>query len=182
MPGRERRPSQVQREADASHALQRSVVLSGQAGCGKTCFAEAHFKRPFILKTLDGMQRIPADCDGLIFDDMRFDARGLALTPEQCINLLDVTRASSICCRHYDGPIPCLPRIFTTNLMPHQIFPMGENDEQDLGIKRRYRCYKNIKRGELYMVPPSQSDGLFDSDDEDQFFQVHSSLAGGIAA
>ena len=47
---------------------------------------------------------------------MRFDEKGLGLTPEEMIALLDVKRETAIKCRHYDGVIPCLPRIFTTNL------------------------------------------------------------------
>ena len=61
---------------------QRAVLLPGDAGIGKTCFAMAHFQRPYVLKTLDQLKDIPGDCDGLIFDDMRFDAKGVRSKPE----------------------------------------------------------------------------------------------------
>ena len=54
----------------------------------------------------------------LIFDDMRFDKEGLDLSPEQMICLLDAKEQVAIKCRHYDGIVPCIPRIFTTNLNP----------------------------------------------------------------
>jgi hypothetical protein len=108
-------------------------VLAGAAGIGKTCFAEAHGLKPYYIKTLDMLAHIPEDCDLLIFDDMRFDEKGLNLSPEAMINLLDTERPSAIMCRHYDGEIPALPRIFTTNLTPpgtrsdstEWIFPEG---------------------------------------------------------
>lgn len=59
----------------------------------------------------------------------RFDAEGLDVSPEEMICLLDVKREGSIKCRHYDGRIPCIPRIFITNLDPHNgetIFPKGK--------------------------------------------------------
>lgn len=117
-----------------------SVLLCGDAGIGKTCYAEAHGKRPFILKTLDQLKAVPGDCDLLIFDDMRFDSEGLDLTAEEMICLLDVKRASAIKCRHYDGDIPCLPRIFTTNLdanLGETIFPPGKSRQQRRAINRR---------------------------------------------
>ena len=57
------------------------------------------------------------------------------------IALLDFEREQSFKCRHYDRRIPCLPRIFTTNLNPHMgvtsPFPRGANDQQQHGINRR---------------------------------------------
>lgn len=120
----------------------RSILLSGNAGIGKTCYAEAHSPNgcSFVIKTLDQLKDIPGDCDLLIFDDMRFDKDGLDLTPEEMICLLDVKREGSIKCRHYDGRVPCIPRIFTTNLDPFNgetIFPTGKTRQQEKAIRRR---------------------------------------------
>ena len=136
-----------------------SVLLCGDANVGKTAFARAHAKRPFVIKTLDQLQNVPGDCDLLIFDDMRFDAQGLDLTPEQMLVLLDVRERGAIKCRHYDGSVPCIPRIFTTNLNPTALrptspFPMGDNDEQQHALNRRYYPTPYF-RIPLYKQPPS---------------------------
>ena len=64
-----------------------------------------------------------------------------ALVVEQMIALLDFEREQSFKCRHYDRRIPCLPRIFTTNLNPHKRvtspFPRCANDQQQDAIMRR---------------------------------------------
>ena len=124
--------------------LSRSVLLSGASNVGKTAFAKAHGLMPYLIKTLDQLLSIPDECDLLIFDDMRFGRGGLELTPEEMLSLLDVEETGSIKCRHFDGQIPCLPRIFTTNLDPSSgyvdadPFPLGHGDEQKNALKRRY--------------------------------------------
>ena len=123
-------------------SIPKSILLPGGAGIGKTCFAAAHGKQPYVIKTLDQLKNIPADCDLLVFDDMRFDKDGLDLTPEEMIALLDVKRETAVKCRHYDGLIPCLPRIFTTNLdcsgVQHPFVP-GASRAQQNAIRRRFR-------------------------------------------
>ena len=57
--------------------------LSGAAGIGKTCFAEAHGTRPYVVRTLDQLKDVPGDCDLLVFDDMRFGPGGLELAAEE---------------------------------------------------------------------------------------------------
>lgn len=116
------------------------VLLSGASGIGKTCFAEAHGRHPFVIRTLDQIKDIPFECDLLVFDDMRFDASGLDLKPEEMISLLTADRETSIKCRHFDGRIPAIPRIFTTNLDPDggpKAFPSGANAEQQKALDRR---------------------------------------------
>ena len=135
-----------------------AVLLCGAANIGKTAFARAHAKRAFMIKTLDQLQNVPGDCDLLIFDDMRFDADGLDLTPEQMLVLLDVRERGAIKCRHYDGFVPCIPRIFTTNLDPTALrplspFPMGANDEQQRALNRRYYPTPYYRTA-LYKKPP----------------------------
>jgi hypothetical protein len=116
------------------------VLLSGASGIGKTCFAEAHGQHPFVIRTLDQCKDIPLECDLLVFDDMRFDAAGLDLRAEEMLSLLTADRETSVKCRHFDGMIPAIPRIFTTNLDPEggpKAFPAGANSEQQKALDRR---------------------------------------------
>ena len=112
---------------------------------GKTCFAEAHSKShcAYIIDTLDQLKSIPGECDLLVFDDMNFGPNGLDLTAEQMIKLLTIKRSCYIKCRHFDGRVPPLPRIFTTNLnvnMRHEYpFPWPKNTSQENAYKRRLR-------------------------------------------
>ena len=118
-----------------------SILLPGDAGIGKTCLAMAHGRRPYVMKTVDQLKDVPADCDVLVFDDMRFDKQGLDITPEEMIALLDCKMQTAIKCRHYDGIIPCLPRIFTTNLDckgAQHPFPPGASRAQCDAIARRH--------------------------------------------
>ena len=116
------------------------VLLSGASGIGKTCFAEAHGQHPFVIHTLDQCKDIPLECDLLVFEDMRFDVGGLDLKPEEMLSLLTADRETSIKCQHFDGQIPAIPHIFTTNLDPDggpKAFPSGANAEQQKALDRR---------------------------------------------
>ena len=111
------------------------------------CDACGTRRRPHSMKTLDGLRAIPPGCDLLIFDDMRFDAHGLALTPEEAIAVLDVMVSTSIKCRHVDGVIPCLPRILITNLAckgQEYPFPSGQTTAQENAIRRRFVVHRYI--------------------------------------
>ena len=127
--------------------LSKSVLLCGASNIGKTSFCMAHGNNPYFMKTLDQLKDIPGDCDLLIFDDMRFDTNGLDMTPEEMIALLDTEYETAIKCRHYDGIIPALPRIFTSNLDHAKgrtvVFPRDGNDEQQEGIDRRFHYAKD---------------------------------------
>ena len=145
--------------------LQRGcVLLSGAAGIGKTCFAEAHGAHPYLIRTLDQLKDIPPECDLLVFDDMRFDERGLDLKPEEMLSLLTANRATSIKCRHFDGCIPAIPRIFTTNLDPaggrEQAFPLGANPEQNRALNRRVFKTRYFRTSLYASMLPSCSDEL----------------------
>ena len=130
------------------------VLLSGASGIGKTCFAEAHGQHPFVIHTLDQCKDIPLECDLLVFDDMRFDVGGLDLKPEEMLSLLTADRETSIKCRHFDGRIPAIPHIFTTNLDPDggpKAFPSGANAEQQKALDRRVFKTQYL-RTRLYLI------------------------------
>ena len=131
----------------------KSVLLCGESNTGKTCFAAAHGKRPYIVKTIDALQLIPSDCDLLVFDDMRFDEGDSAVTPETMICLLDCAFEGQIKCRNQDGNIPPIARIFTSNLR-RAPFPEGANEEQSIAIRRRFRWPKYVCKGDLFSATP----------------------------
>ena len=120
-----------------------SVLLPGAAGIGKTCYAAAHFKNPYTISTLDMLrpEHVPPETDGLVFDDMNFGPEGLGLTAEEMIALLDCQVSKNIKCRHYDGCIPLLPRIFLTNLdcsTRQHPFTFGASQAQTDAVCRRH--------------------------------------------
>ena len=45
------------------------------------------------MKTLDQLRDIPGDCDLLIFDDMRFDSKGLDMTPSDFVRITSTKAA-----------------------------------------------------------------------------------------
>jgi len=91
------------------------------------------------------------------------------VSPEEMICLLDVKREGSIKCRHYDGRIPCIPRIFTTNLDPHNgetIFPKGKTRQQERAIRRRVAKLPFLQQQLFVKVVHSAESESDESDDE----------------
>jgi len=101
-------------ELDAQ-LFNKSVVLYGPAGIGKTEFARAHFKNPLEVTHVDDLKKFDAiEHDGILFDDCSF----LHLHREAQIHLLDMTMTRSIHCRFENGVIPRgTKKIFTYNVM-----------------------------------------------------------------
>ena len=114
----------------------RAQVLWGDSGAGKTAFAVAHFRHPLVCSTLDDLKKFDADVhDGIVLDDVDCSA----LTPEACIQLLDMDHDRSIQLRYHPACIPQgTPRVFTTNRAPEFIFPRANCREQRAAIERRY--------------------------------------------
>lgn len=77
------------------------------------------------------------------------------LDTEQIISLLDSSETGSLRCRHFDGIIPPIKRIFTTNIASARdagdgdprspIFPRGANTQQQFAINRRFCSTEYIK-------------------------------------
>lgn len=44
-------------------------LLCGRSGIGKSAFARAHFKLPFVITTLDDFKKLDSDNDGIVLDD-----------------------------------------------------------------------------------------------------------------
>lgn len=122
--------------------LQRfSIIMSGDAGIGKTNFALAHFDRPLLVRHLDRCADINwADYDGVIFDDV--DLSRLPAT--ELIHLFDLDFTSEIHVRYKVAVIPPkFPRIFTTNIRTKgEMFDHITNAAQKDAIYRRVSWHR----------------------------------------
>lgn len=113
--------------------LSKPVLLTGSSGTGKTSYALAHFKKPFLVKDIDDLKRLTGEYDGIVFDDMSFKH----WPAESVIHLLDWDTSSSIRCRNFNGRIPAqMRRIFTHN--DQDIFACQTSLSQVSAIQRRY--------------------------------------------
>lgn len=102
-----------------------SHVILGDAGCGKTQFALAHFENALMVSHMDDLLNFNEDNDGIVFDDMDF--KHMPRTAQ--IHILDWDNTRSIHCRYRTATIPKhTKKIFTCNEYPF-VF--------DAAIKRR---------------------------------------------
>lgn len=108
----------------------KALVLKGSAGSGKTNWALAQFKNPCMIEDIDELKGVPADCDGLVFDEMLFD-----LCPKKTqVYLTDLAFTRTIRCRNSNGKIRRgMARIFTCN--EHE-FVFGADPHAS--VRRRY--------------------------------------------
>lgn len=84
----------------------------GPSGVGKTQYALAQFKRPFLVRHIDKLKELTPDYDGIVFDDLSFTHWPIS----NVIHLLDIEEESDVHCRNTCGTIPRdMARIFTHN-------------------------------------------------------------------
>lgn len=110
----------------------RAHVFAGVPGIGKTQFALAHFKCPYIVSHIDDVLNFePSIHDGIVFDDMCFTH----LHQGACINIIDTDLPRSIHIRFVVARLPSFTKkIFTTNVPGGLIFL---NQGIDNAIDRR---------------------------------------------
>ena len=103
-------PAEWNRDFDGS----RSLVLWGESGIGKTCYARALLPNALLVSHLDDLALYEGgEYDGIIFDDMSFNH----LPREGQIHLVDIDEYRSIHIRYKVAGIPAnTKKIFTTNL------------------------------------------------------------------
>lgn len=90
----------------------KSIFIYGPTSIGKTEYARAHFKNPFLCTHLDELKNISTDNDGIIFDDLSF----AHMPAEARIKILDRRLPSAIHLRYtYVTLDPAIPRIFVSN-------------------------------------------------------------------
>lgn len=126
--------------------LSKPILLTGASGTGKTSYALAHFKKPFLVRDIDDLKGLTSQFDGIVFDDMSFKH----WPAESVIHLLDWDNPSSIRCRNVNAKIPAkMPRIFTHN--DSDIFACQSSLSQYSAINRRY-THVDIGSQNLYNV------------------------------
>ena len=105
-----------------------SVVLSGNAGVGKTQYALAHFENPLLISHIDKLKEFdPSFHDGLVFDDMDFSHWPLSAQK----HLLDWSEPREINVKHSIAHIPArTKKIFTCNYGEFP-FDMGNSAVMD---------------------------------------------------
>lgn len=114
------------------------ILIWGSSGLGKTEYAKAHFKNPFVViqSNMESLRRLSPDNDGIIFDDCSFHH----FSPSDVIALLgrgNTPRALK--CRYQSADIPPrMPTIFTYNLC--NPFYDAISAEQREAVNSRFRA------------------------------------------
>jgi hypothetical protein len=108
----------------------KSLIIWGPAGCGKTEFVVALMPKALFVSHVDDLLNFdPSVHDGIIFDDIDF--KHFPRTSQ--IHLVDTSHPRSIHCRYNTATIPAkTKKIFTTNEENGNIFLI-----EDAAIKRR---------------------------------------------
>lgn len=106
----------------------KTEVIVGDSGIGKTQYALAHFEKPLLVSHIDDLRDFkPEEHDGIVFDDMDF--HHCPRTAQ--IHLVDKDQMRSIHCRYSTASIPKnTKKIFTCN---ENGFPFIEDE----AIQRR---------------------------------------------
>lgn len=117
----------------------KAVLLYGDTGTGKTCFALAHFQNPLVVSHIDGLKRLSVDNDAIVFDDMSFTHWPI----ESIIHLLDWELTREIHVRWGTVTIPRHTiKVFThntSNPFYHEAEKRVISDEQQAAVERRFR-------------------------------------------
>lgn len=119
--------------------LEKSEVLIGPPGCGKTKFALAHFKNPLMVNHVDKLKQLGRQHDGIIFDDMSF-----AHWPSNSvIAIVDNEDEKDINVKHGVVTVPPMKKIFTSNHDVEEfLVPYTFSDEHQQAIRRRINVTK----------------------------------------
>lgn len=115
---------------------QRSVLLYGSSGIGKTHYAASHFENPLVCSHIDNLKKLSPDHDGVIFDDMSFKHWPV----ESVIHLLDREFDRSLNVRYGTISIPAgTKKIFTHNTSNPFYEESNIEEEQRRAIERRLK-------------------------------------------
>jgi hypothetical protein len=116
----------------------KSLIIWGEAGIGKTCWARALMPTAIFVSHMDDLLSYDTSVhDGIIFDDMDF--KHLPRTAQ--IHLVDTDEPRSIHCRYSVAHIPAgTKKVFLTNERHGEILLT-----QDSAIKRRISIHGFIK-------------------------------------
>lgn len=114
--------------------LNKSTLITGPSGTGKTQFALAHFKNPLLVSHVDKLKTLTPDHDGIVFDDMSFDHWPV----ESVIHLLDTDCEREIHIRYGTVTIPANTKKIFTHNKKNPFYKFDTPDEQKVALERRY--------------------------------------------
>lgn len=135
----------------------KSILLYGPSGTGKTHYACAHFANPLVVSHVDDLKHLDLTYDGIVFDDMSFHPRPV----EGVIHLVDREFDRAIHCRNTNAKIPKgIPKIFTHNTKnPFYAENPGPTAEQRTAVSRRLdvwhvpgKLFRHPLSGELLVL------------------------------
>lgn len=113
----------------------KTIIFSGKPGIGKTQFALAHFKNPFLCTNTNMLNLFnPKVHDGIVFDDVALNT----FARETRIQYLDLAMDRYVRILYGVALIPKnTPRIFTTNSSPRTFLFKPEENYKDGALLRR---------------------------------------------
>lgn len=118
---------------------ERSLIIWGAPGIGKTSYAHALLPNALIVSHIDDLQRYNSTYDGIIFDDMDF----IHFPRTSQIHILDNAISRSIHNRFHNATIPAgTKKIFTTNSEGGQIFSFIRLGASDHALIRRAQFFE----------------------------------------
>ena len=117
---------------------QKSLLLLGLSGTGKTSLAKSLFKNPLLVCNKEDLKLLTNDHDGLIFDDFAM----AEMNRKEQIHLLDLENARSFLVKFSSIRIPeALPRVFTSNDDEKAFFGVVEGEMLPKELtRRRIKC------------------------------------------
>lgn len=118
----------------------KSIILWGEPGIGKTQFALAWVGRALLVSHLDDLRNFNKNIhDGIVFDDMSFTHMPVSAQ----IHLTDFDLDRSIHIRYGVARIPSgTKKIFTTNVPDGAIFDLSPS----FGVRRRVSVHRLMNR------------------------------------
>ncbi|OMJ15150.1 hypothetical protein AYI70_g7460 [Smittium culicis] len=137
--------------------LKQCLWLFGPRDLGKTAYARSLFKNPLVVKSLDTINLLKYDNDGIIFDDMEFSK----LSREQTIHLLDIETSSPVYSNRSRKEYLIrtgLPRVFTSNV---KIFIYDESIQKRLSIIKLVEDLRDASAVPLPVNPLEPSRDMF---------------------
>jgi len=114
--------------------LDKTTLIYGPSGTGKTNFALAHFDNALLVSTMDDLAEYdPQEHDGIVFDDVNFSDRSAT----ELIHLVDQEMPRSIRVRYVCAHIPANTKKIVTHQHRTCLYPHYCPDDQKNAIDRR---------------------------------------------
>lgn len=122
--------------------LDKSILVWGPSGLGKSQYVLSHFKNPLVITHMDGLRTLSPDHDAIVFDDMSFSHYPI----ETVIHLLDIDLPRDIHIRYGTAHIPAhTVKVFTHNTF-NPFYKAESDPEQQSAVERRLRRFNVTQR------------------------------------